>query len=491
MTGNSKAGLTIFATAAVLGLLGDVLLRQGPEGVSGFLWIALLIAGLLVAARIAQVPLTGTGRWFLAPAVLLVAGATWRGSEPLMAFDFLGLLAALVLAIRAAREGDLRDEGIISYGLGAVLSGVETLIGPFLLLFSDISWKELPRGRWTSQTVAVVRGLVIAIPLLLIFGALFVAADAVFAQMTDRVVNLAASQVVEHILLALVWGALAAGFLRATLLAKPHTLPDVNRPAALNFGGVETGVVLGLLNLLFLAFVAVQFRYFFGGAALVEATTGLTYAEYARKGFFELVGVSALVLPMLLALHWLVPEGAQRLFRYLAGGLVVQLFIIMGSALQRMMLYQGEFGLTEGRLFATVFMGWLALLFVWFGATVLRGHRSRFVFGAVVSGFVLVVGLHLVNPNALIARVNLARAAEGKQFDAAYAAQLAPDATPLLLDALPKLAPADQEIIARRLLESADRYRARDWRNWNWSAQRGMTLVDEQRYALESWAKLH
>ncbi|HWI53302.1 MAG TPA: DUF4173 domain-containing protein [Symbiobacteriaceae bacterium] len=494
MTGNTKPGLIILGLAAALGLLGDLLLRPGPDGLNGFLWIGALAGGLLVAARLGGLPLQGTGRWFLIPAVLAVGAATWRGAEALLALDFLATCAALILTIRAARTGDLREGGIIWHGLGAVMAGVQAAIGPFFLLFGDISWKEMPRGRWSEKTAAVGRGLLIAVPLLLLFGALFVAADAVFAQMTDRVVSFVDGDVFSHILLAMVWGGLAAGFLRAALLGKEPKLPEAGRPASLSFGAIETGVVLGLLNALFLAFVVVQFRYFFGGAALVEATTGLTYAEYARKGFFELVGVSALVLPLLLALHWLVPAevaAAQRLFRTLAGALVALLFVIMASAVQRMLLYQGEYGLTEQRLYATVFMGWLAVLFVWFIATVMRDRRGRFVFGAVVSGFVLLAGLHLANPNGLIVRTNLARAAQGKPFDAAYAASLGPDAAPYLVDALPTLAPEAQEIVAQGLLLSADRSIARDWRNWNWSRHQALQVVEANRDALESWAGQH
>ena len=89
-----------------------------------------------------------------------------------------------------------------------------------------------------------------------------------------------------------------------------------------SLGIIELGVPLGLLNLLFLSFVLVQVRYFFGGAASVALTPGLTYSEYARRGFFELVAVSALVLPLLLLTHWVLVKNdanAERIFRWLAG----------------------------------------------------------------------------------------------------------------------------------------------------------------------------
>ncbi|MDF2631038.1 MAG: hypothetical protein K0R39_4869, partial [Symbiobacteriaceae bacterium] len=404
MTGYTKPGLTILATATGLGLLGAGLLQQGPIGLSGFLWIGALALGLLVAARFGGLPLTGMGRWFLVPAVLFTGAAVWRGSELLMALDFLALCAAMVLTIRGARGANVAEGGIFQYAMGAALAGFQTFLGPFFLLLTDIKWGELPRGKWSERGAAIARGLLIALPLLLIFGGLFVAADAVFAQMTDRVVTEGLVNNVGHVFRALLWGGLAAGFLRATLLATEPALPDARRPASLSFGAIETGVILGLLNALFLTFVVIQFRYFFGGAALVEATTGLTFAEYARKGFFELVGVAALVLPLLLGLHWLQPpaeaEGggsSRRLFRALAGALSAQLAVIMASAWQRMMLYQREYGLTEQRLFATAIMIWLAILILWFLVTVIRERRDRFVIGAVLSGFVMLAALHLTN----------------------------------------------------------------------------------------------
>ena len=122
------------------------------------------------------------------------------------------------------------------------------------------------------------------------------------------------------------------------------------------------GVVFGLVNVLFLTFVGVQFRYLFGGADRVESSSTLTYAEYARRGFFELVAVAGLAALFLLFTHWLLPRGQSRLHRFYAAFaalLVALVFVVMASALQRMRLYTETFGLTELRLYTTAFMVWL------------------------------------------------------------------------------------------------------------------------------------
>jgi hypothetical protein len=223
----------------------------------------------------------------------------------------------------------------------------------------------------------------------------------------------------------------------------------------------------------------------------VQATTGLTYAEYARRGFFELVTVAALVLPFLLAIHWLLPPDhapAQRWFRLLAAVQVVLLFVIMVSALQRMRLYQAEYGLSEQRLYPTAFMGWLAVVFVWFAFTVLRGRRERFTFGAMVAGYLLLAVLQVLNPDALIARTNLARTQAGRSFDARYAAGLSADAVPELVAGLPLLNLQDRCTVATRLLKRWPPPENPDWRSWSQARSRAWQAWRENAPALRAAA---
>lgn len=323
-------------------------------------------------------------------------------------------------------------------------------------------------------------GGAIASPLLLIFGGLFAAADAMFQDILARTFNMDAGVVVGHFFRTGLLAWLTAGFLR--LLFIPTGVPDQTESRAVtpSLGITEIATVIGLLNTLFLAFVVVQFRYFFGGKVNIPTGRGIEYAEYARQGFFELVWVSVLVLPILLGLHWFLRKDNpkhEQIFRLLAGIKLALLAVIMLSAMQRMRLYQEECGLTELRVYTMAFMVWLGIVFVWFAATVLRGQRQRFAFGAIVIGLTLIAGLHLVNPDNLIARVNFQRAKEGKAFDAAYVSSLSADSIPTLSENVLVGSADERRVIAERLQAATPQYQNTDWRVWNWSRARATYLL--------------
>jgi hypothetical protein len=161
----------------------------------------------------------------------------------------------------------------------------------------------------------------------------------------------------------------------------------------------------------------------------------------------------------------------------LAAVLIVMLFVVMFSAAQRMWIYQREFGLTELRFYTSTFMAWLAVIFVWLAATVLRGQRDRFAFGGLLSGLIVLGILHLANPDALIAQVNLAHAKGDRPLDTDYLMSLSADAVPVLGQALSQLPASDQEEARNRLVA---RWSTKsDWRTWNLSRHRAAQIAQQ------------
>jgi hypothetical protein len=466
-----RFGLGLLGAALFLGVLGDVLLRKTPLGVNVLLWVAALVVVMVAVARALGTRISGGRRWMIPVLLLFAALVAWRDSPWLVAVNLLAIALALTIGALRVPASRLHRAGMADYvvGLGSVGAAAG---GRTVSLVQDIEWQELPRGQQGRQAVAVGRGLAVALPLLILFGALFVAADTVFQSfVSDAVPD--SRQLFVHGLLIAGFAWVSGGMLREFLGEQQAGTSEVKPSWTL--GSTELVVILGLVNLLFLAFVLVQIRYLFGGSTLVEERTSLTYAEYARHGFFELVTVAALVLPLLLLADWIRRREHARhetVFRVLAGALVVLVFIVMASALERMRLYQREYGLTELRLYTTAFMLWLAVLFAWLAVSVLRGRRDLFAVGAVVTAFAAVLVLNAVNPDALIAKTNLDR----PNLDVLYLGQLSDDATPTLVDSLPGLPPAERRDLANEL---ATRSRGgADWRNWNWSRSRANDALE-------------
>lgn len=484
MGNKTVLALRMMAAAAVMGILGDLLLRQIPWGLNIFVWLAALVAIVLWLQRSAG---DRVNRWMLAPVILFGALFVWRASVPLKLMDVFAVLVSLALASPLMGRTRVRLASLFQYFVAAVAAGVYAAVGVVPLVFGDVEWKEVSGKNWGRPALAVGRGVVLAVPPLLVFGVLLMSADAVFDNLIRTTFHINVARVLLHLFVIAFCTWIVAGWLRGLLIGNSLPQEPRNVPRIFSLGIVEIGIVLGMVDLLFLAFVVVQVRYLFGGAPIVGITPGLTYAEYARRGFFELVTVAALVLPLLLGAHWLLRQeaGAQRTFRALAGLQIVLLFIIIISALQRMRLYTEQFGLSERRLYATAFMAWLAVVFVWFALTVLRGRRERFAFGAMLAGFALVAGLQVLNPDALIARTNLQRATEGRRFDARYLGSLSSDAVPELAAHLPQLNPQDSRTIAAQILKQWPPGKSAGLRSWSWSRAKAVEVVENHQSLLE------
>jgi hypothetical protein len=570
-------GLLALAGAVVLGLAGDLLLRATPWGLNAPTWIALLVIGVVVLVHQTKLSLLGEARWLLLPALVFAAGIAWRDSSALVAVNVLAVVLTLGLAAHRTHPGWPRIGGLLDYLVALISAAIHAMGGILALAFADIQWGEIPRTGATSVVLAVLRGLLIAIPLLVLFGGLFMAADAVFSGLVSDVFNIDVKEAVTHLFWIGLWTWLTAGFLRQLLFctiavgglaaigakldpgatSTDATAPTESTTAVVDtdthqgsdavatsaatstglgaatavadrpddadplapaeaatssastrrappkpkrpngrvalLGPVELCIVLGLLDVLFLAFVIVQFRYLFGGAELVRVSTTLTYAEYARRGFFELVWVAALLLPIMLTIDWLArldtPRHA-RLYLILAGALVGLLFVVIASALFRMRLYTQEYGLTELRLYTSAFMGWITLVAAWYLGTVLRDRREKFVFGGLVAGLLVAFALDAVNPDDLIVRTNAARSDAPSRFDGAYTSLLSADAVPSSIEALPLMPDNQRRNVANSLLRRWRPPETIDWRTLNygrWTAWQAVAANEAALRQIAGW----
>lgn len=485
MSREGRLGITLVGVAVALGTLGDVLFHGRPAGLNVLLFAVGFVGSLALLVRVARTPLHQGRRWMALPLLVFAAAFAWHDSALLAATNVLALAGAVSLGALRRAQPRPEDATVSEYAAGLASAGAGALAGGARLLAAELPWQSAAVTFRGSRAAAFGRGAALGLPVLLVFGGLFAAADAVFAHLLgSSVPSLGNLPAHAAIVAGVAW--LTAGLLRdlaarrddERVLSADRLLGRLRRPRV---GATEIGVVLAALDLLFLTFVLVQARYLFGGGALVEARAHLTYAQYARHGFFELVVVSVLVLPVLLAANVLV---RSRVVRLLSALLVVLELVVALSALQRLRVYEREYGLTELRIYAIGVVAWLIVVFAWSCATVLRGELRRFAIGAVISGFAATAALNVISPDALIARTNLTR----PHVDVAYLAHLSDDAVPTLVDRLSTVHdPAVRRELAQRLLaRSVD---GQSLLSWNAARSRSRSVLLEQRAELRALAR--
>ncbi|HEY7233203.1 MAG TPA: DUF4173 domain-containing protein [Gemmatimonadaceae bacterium] len=403
----------ILLDALLLGGLADALVHSG-FGVGFSVWMLVLAGTFIHFARRRGDGVSREQLGWLAAAVFFGAAFAWRDSSSLLFYDFVAVLVALsLLASTSSRASPMRsilgqrvrDVGqALARVVSAGLTAIPRAIGAAAFVDVPNAW----RG---ERTKSLLRATLITVPLLFVFALLLSSADPLFGSLL-RLPKIDVGEVISHLFVGGVFAWVAgSGLYTAVLDDRPAKRLRDGMP--LTLGSLDVTIVLGALVALFLLFVGVQIEWLFGGEQLVRSTTGLSYAQYARKGFFELVMVSLLVLPVLLGTRAALRDEdavAVRRHRLLALPLLVLLGGVMASAFGRMALYVHFYGLSTDRTFASVFMAWLAMVFAWFGLTVLRGRTRDFAAGMTITGFLTLAALNVVNPEQLVARVNIERA---------------------------------------------------------------------------------
>jgi hypothetical protein len=289
--------------------------------------------------------------------------------------------------------------------------------------------------------LGLVRGALLGAPLVLVVGLLLGSADPVFASLFHLPRDI--GDLVLHLVLLGFGGWAASGLLRLASgdpFGNPTPTATDRRPV----GDVEAATILGGLVAVFAAFTVSQIVTLVGGADYVRRTANLSYAEYARNGFFQLLAVAAITLGVLLALRATVRTPTSTRFVALSEIAVVLTLVLVAGAVRRLGLYEQAYGLTLLRLWSLVFALWLGGVFVLLGVSLsgtVRTSRAWFVPAAMALGLAGLLILNVANPEALIVRRNIDRFAAADKVDVDQLLELSDDAVPALLDALSRLSP--------------------------------------------------
>ncbi|RZU73502.1 uncharacterized protein DUF4173 [Micromonospora kangleipakensis] len=408
--------------AGALGIAFFVPLSR--TGIGWFLGWLVLTAGVAAVRRgTAELPRTERlirGGWAVA-ALALLSVLAFRNAWWLVTFCVLGALACATLAIVGGR---------------LVRSILFSLVAAPFAALRGLPWvrRHITASPDTGMVRRVAGSVVATVVVLLVFGTLLSSADAAFSEVLGAIVpEINIGTVFRWIFLAGL-GALIAVAAVYTLAAPPD-LSTVDKPSSRNLGLLEWGPAIGALTLLFAGFVVVQFTVLFGGQRHVQKVAGLSYSEYARSGFWQLLFVTLLTLAVLGAVsRWASRERKveRTALRVLLGLLSALSVVIVVSALSRMYTYQKVYSFTGERIFVMAFELLLGAVFLMVLAAGVR-WRGRWIPGATVGlAVVMLLSLAVLNPEDYAAQRNIARYKQSGKIDAWYLRALSADATPAL-----------------------------------------------------------
>ena len=425
----TRLSLGVAGIVAILTVLFHVFLAERPYGVSFAIFVAALVIGMHGIAWLSGRRGNAWAYLFLVPVFFATLATLLFASD-----------VVIVLAVPLS-FGSLI---FFSYWFTHPLVSFRevTTWWPRSLLLESVlpleGVKEFFDGfMGMSQGRRVLMGMGIALPFLLIIGALFVSADPLFEKYLVKFFWLDHAGVGE-IIPKLIRDFIVVVFLLragwAMLTRATHHRAMRSSAWNLRVDSVVLTTFLGAMNVLFFVFVLSQLVYFFGGATLVQEQ-GLTYAEYARNGFFQLLAVAGIVFGITTAVYRLT-DMRVRISRILSVVLVAQTMVVIISALKRLGLYVDVYGMTLSRLWAYAVMLVIGVVLLAVAVSALKTVRYGVVAKHLfLGGLIVFTSFLLLNPEERVTKwnVNHFLAGADQQLDLSYLLGLSSDAIPMLV----------------------------------------------------------
>ena len=515
MRSRSKTLFWIFALLAALSF--DQLFWEKPGGINFFIFILLALLGGLIPIWLERIPIPWTSYVLLAPIGYFAVMTAFRADPFTSLINALITLGVVVLFTITLLNGawfrfNVRDhlvnicKFILNCFAGGILFFVRTKkegddpsVEPDEAQMADAS----KPARNKHKFLPVLRGTLLALPILVVLTLLLASADPVFSSRLRNLFSIFDLDRLGETLFRLVYIVVLAylllgAYFFGSVESKAGGPESPEKPLIHPFLGlVESGIILSAVNLLFALFVSLQFTYLFGGTTNIHLE-GFTYAEYARRGFFELLAVGVISLTLFYALSNITrreTSAQRRLFSGLGLLLVGLVGLILASAYTRLTLYEAAYGFTRLRTLTHIFIIWTGLLLL--AVAVLEVTRSLKRVPLVLILFIIGFGvtLNILNLDRFIVTQNIARSLETTsdevetELDTGYLHSLSYDSIPPLISFYNRAEAPDPlkdelgGILACRLA-ALDSPQDIPWSSWHASRTRAVELLQNSTESL-------
>ena len=483
--------IRLFAILAlVAGIIFDYLFFEKAIGVSYPLFVAVFYCVFWVASH-KRVSFQIDFGWFLFIPILLLSAAFAIHSNPVLLARNSVLIPPLLLVQTTLLVYGYEWSSVrcVSRFIGRLTDHISANVPKVLLELISLA-KVVDRiateKRKTLKNIFI--GLIISAPVLVVVIALLAEADTVFQNLIANALKplefIGSIPLAEHMGVIGIITVLLFGYLALVLKAKVERISESAEKDSGAWDATIVATVLVMVNAVYILFCAIQFTYLFGGEEVIRSIPDYTYAEYARRGFSELIVVTVINLSILLIGLRFTKNGGKldRLVLALRCLLVLCTVIMLYSAHLRLKLYEDAYGYTYARIFAHTFIGFLFTLFM---LTLYKLWRRELPLlkAFAVAALLAYTTLNYVNIDAIIAQRNIDRYFRTGKIDLDYLQELSYDAIPELTR-LSVVDNGDMAAKAEAVLlrdKQAELNSESPWQSYNFSKAKAKRILSEIR----------
>ncbi|WP_066291051.1 DUF4153 domain-containing protein [Bacillus sp. FJAT-29937] len=413
--------------------------------------------------------------WLLAASYYLYDTALFYGLNILVIPALVIFHLALITSPKKIEWSNLY---FVIYALQRLIDGIR-----YSALFTKYAAKLTRRESSEKQNDVwkkVLIGVAISFPFLFIILNLLMSADTQFERLLNNIPGLFNfnGEYVFRLVIILIYTFGFFGFLQSLLQKNIHIIQKEGTPKPFGVDGIITLTVLLLLDLVYVLFVAVQFKYFFSGTL----DEGYTYAEYARRGFFELLFVTLINLTVttgVINLTKNVPGMLKTTIKFALTILVLSSGVLLISAFMRLTMYEDAYGFTLTRVLAHSFMIFLMVIFAYTLVKIWIERLSLFRF-YFIAALIYYAGLNIVNIDRIVVDQNMARFETTGKIDIQYLNSLSATGIMGLMELYDKQ-PDVQGLETLLMQRKAEReyLRSKSWQSHNLARDRAYEMLGE------------
>ncbi|PYG87135.1 uncharacterized protein DUF4173 [Ruminiclostridium sufflavum DSM 19573] len=411
----SVKGLAITILSIIFCILFTETIFFGAAGISVPIMTIAFEGILFYSFKEKEKALSKTGVYTAVPIILLAMSFFIHYNPSTQFITWLTIIG--LFCIQIISLSDIRVNGIFT--LDMFIKAIENLFARpfsnFIVPFNSFKLLKNTKSKNYKNTIYILIGLMLSIPIAAILMVLFMSADAVFAVAMENITDFLGLDF-KIIFWDIVLGTIFGILLAAMLTGLKYNEEKQASPAKIgdNIEAIIVGTFLTIINIFIITFVAFQFVYLFGGTVNITASD-MTYAEYARRGFFELSTASGIIFAIALFVLIMTKKKDGRLSLWIKLATVCLCLcdgVLLISAVKRMLLYVNVYGLSTKRTLTLWFMAIIGLCLLWIivKCYAIKIDVMKWIGITVIIGVCI---LSLTNTERIIANYNVNRYLEG------------------------------------------------------------------------------